>query len=439
MFLPINTDLGKLHIVEVFDYFDGPRIFFCANGTGQQFLALWQGNTPEGSEWLYVPMSSSRVSTVRSGMIDLHNAVRQVEDGFVYHLNLDESDNSAIVARIRADELPDEDLADTGVMLQSQATNTEYELKSLEHENDTELTLVDLRLFASEFTDSQLDIAILALVLKGWSTMLHAANVENAVKVLAIPEGSFILRLSVSGQESSKDVDRILDILSGVDDDQALNNGETERKIRSALSIFSRILLEKSLEVEITRSQTSTKNEPRVLRLDREEVRKILKKQSLTDEEASRFDRSWKKKMSASDAQHPPEPNSGKLPYVRLTQGKGRGEDSPGSVTKYDFRYDFFGDLSWSPEHDKRQNERWMALFYASVVFDGKELGIQEFKVTYQEARGGHHNQPTTWLHWNHRLLMMVKEKDYTGYWICIRRDYHGRTQISIARTEPED
>ncbi len=81
---PKYTHLGKLEIVEVYEYYDIPCLFSCKNASRQLFLAVWLDQTTEVGTWLYVPMSQRRLENVRSGGIDLRDAFLNSEDGFVY-------------------------------------------------------------------------------------------------------------------------------------------------------------------------------------------------------------------------------------------------------------------------------------------------------------------------------------------------------------------
>jgi hypothetical protein len=82
--LPQCTHLGKLEIVEVYEFYDVPCLFSCRNSSGNIFLATWAEQTTEFGIWLYVPMSQRRLENVRSGKIDLHDAFVSSEDDFVY-------------------------------------------------------------------------------------------------------------------------------------------------------------------------------------------------------------------------------------------------------------------------------------------------------------------------------------------------------------------
>ncbi len=96
--LPQDTNLGKLEILEVYEYYDVPCLFACQNKSGQIFLASWANQTREFGTWLYVPMSAGRFAGIRSGQIDLRDAYVTSEDGFVYEVTIpcDDSGDRAV-------------------------------------------------------------------------------------------------------------------------------------------------------------------------------------------------------------------------------------------------------------------------------------------------------------------------------------------------------
>ncbi|AFZ25872.1 hypothetical protein Cylst_3750 [Cylindrospermum stagnale PCC 7417] len=82
--LPQFPPLVNLEIIEVYEYYDGPCLFSCQNTSGEIFMAVWIDETKEFKTWLYIPMSQRRLGNIRSGNINLHDAFRSSEDGFVY-------------------------------------------------------------------------------------------------------------------------------------------------------------------------------------------------------------------------------------------------------------------------------------------------------------------------------------------------------------------
>lgn len=112
--LPQSTYLGKLEIIEVYEYYDVPCLFACRNASEQIFLAVWASQTKELGRWLYVPISLGRFRSVRSGNIDLRDAFLTAEDGFVYEVIIPCDDSLDRTIAISCEELNDEWLPEAG-------------------------------------------------------------------------------------------------------------------------------------------------------------------------------------------------------------------------------------------------------------------------------------------------------------------------------------
>ncbi len=82
--LPNPSATGPLELIEVYEYFDGPKLFACRNLSGQMFLGLWVGTLLEGESYWLLPMSRERYLMVRSGGLTLARALSQPEWGFLY-------------------------------------------------------------------------------------------------------------------------------------------------------------------------------------------------------------------------------------------------------------------------------------------------------------------------------------------------------------------
>ena len=115
--LPESTHLGKLEIIEVYEYYDVPCLFACRNASEQIFLAVWASQTKEMGRWLYVPMSIGRFKRVRSGSIDIRDAFLTAEDGFVYEVIIPCDDSFDRVIAVACQELNDEWLPVAGELL----------------------------------------------------------------------------------------------------------------------------------------------------------------------------------------------------------------------------------------------------------------------------------------------------------------------------------
>lgn len=105
-FLPQNTDLGELDIIEVYSYYNGPKLFSCRNVVGNIYFALWVDEEVDYELWLYVSISQQRFREIRSGSIDLRNAFIDAEDKFVFEVKIyfKDSDVSKSIASNEIDE-----------------------------------------------------------------------------------------------------------------------------------------------------------------------------------------------------------------------------------------------------------------------------------------------------------------------------------------------
>lgn len=103
--LPQNTHLGKLGILEVYDYYDMPCLFSCKNLADHIFLAILSDLTKDLATWLYVPVSRRRFENIRSSIIDLHDAFVNSEDGFVYQIVINDNDDTESIKTICCEDI----------------------------------------------------------------------------------------------------------------------------------------------------------------------------------------------------------------------------------------------------------------------------------------------------------------------------------------------
>lgn len=137
----------------------------------------------------------------------------------------------------------------------------------------------------------------------------------------------------------------------------------------------------------------------------------------------------WFKRLSASDAQHPPTAGSNVTGVLRLVQA-GHAINQ----TNY-FRHDFFAPLPWAGTPKPR------GLFEQTVVpFDvvvaGAHLGIQNLRVddaAYREAGQGNH---TSVLHWDGLTATLIGA-DHTGDYVVLERLADGSYRLEITPQDP--
>ena len=101
-------ELGRLKILETYEYYDQPVLFSCKNAAGHLYLVVAADETDQYDTWLYAGVSEARLNLVRSGAIDLHDAFANPESGFLVR---------AIVpydhqAEIQTDSIPPDQIPD---------------------------------------------------------------------------------------------------------------------------------------------------------------------------------------------------------------------------------------------------------------------------------------------------------------------------------------
>lgn len=87
-FLPQSTILGKLEMIEIYEFYDHPVLFACKNASGSIFLAAFVDENDNFDTWLYAGMSQRRFECVRSGDIDLQASFAQTEDGVAFAVRM---------------------------------------------------------------------------------------------------------------------------------------------------------------------------------------------------------------------------------------------------------------------------------------------------------------------------------------------------------------
>lgn len=87
-YLPQLTHLGKLELIEVYEFYDQPILFSCRNASDTIFLGVFAAEDDNFETWLYVGVSPQRFNQIRSGAIDLHDAFSEVEDGVIFQIQI---------------------------------------------------------------------------------------------------------------------------------------------------------------------------------------------------------------------------------------------------------------------------------------------------------------------------------------------------------------
>jgi superfamily II DNA or RNA helicase len=100
-----GTTLGSLKVLEVYEYYDGPRLFASVNANGSVFLVLWVGFTGKSDKYYVQPMSFHRFRQVRDGEISLRNAFIRPEGAGLMVLQIDRQSDEVRTERLNGNQI----------------------------------------------------------------------------------------------------------------------------------------------------------------------------------------------------------------------------------------------------------------------------------------------------------------------------------------------
>ena len=107
-YLPQLTHLGKLELIEVYEFYDQPILFACRNASDAIFIGVFADEDDKFETWLYIGVSPHRFKQIRSGAIDLHDAFSEVEDGIILQIKVSHDEQMPVSMAIPATQIPDD-------------------------------------------------------------------------------------------------------------------------------------------------------------------------------------------------------------------------------------------------------------------------------------------------------------------------------------------
>lgn len=111
-------ELGKLEIVEVYEYYDQPVLYSCKNASGHFYLVVAAAEDDQFLTWLCVAVSIKRLNLIRSGTIDLHDAFVCSEDPYAIQVKVPYERHASIQTDfLQLDQIPEEMLPMSGEYL----------------------------------------------------------------------------------------------------------------------------------------------------------------------------------------------------------------------------------------------------------------------------------------------------------------------------------
>ena len=89
-------ELGKLEIVEVYEYYDQPVLYSCKNASEHFYLVVAADENDKYVTWLCVAVSTERLNLIRSGKIDLHDAFADSENPYTIQVRVPYDEHASL-------------------------------------------------------------------------------------------------------------------------------------------------------------------------------------------------------------------------------------------------------------------------------------------------------------------------------------------------------
>lgn len=211
------SELGRLEIIEIYDYYDQPILFSCKNAAGHLYLVVAADENDQHETWLYAGISVERLNHVRSGAIDLHNAFAEPEGGFLLQATVPYDDQTPLqIEHIQPNQISEDMLPTSGECLDIKINalpvlgNSEEILRSGKQEildlafnfAEGSKTEAPLAFLSKIFGRLQDVINIVGMIHDGSKQVTEKIRDSMQVSLLEVSPGSFNVRLG-----STKTVD----------------------------------------------------------------------------------------------------------------------------------------------------------------------------------------------------------------------------------------
>ena len=110
--------LGKLEIIEVYEYYDQPVLYSCKNTSGHFYLVVAAAEDDQFLTWLCVAVSIERLNLIRSGKIDLHDAFADSENPHAIQVRVPYNEHASVLTDfIQSNQIPEDMLPMRGEYL----------------------------------------------------------------------------------------------------------------------------------------------------------------------------------------------------------------------------------------------------------------------------------------------------------------------------------
>jgi len=205
--------LGTLRICEVFDYYDGPKVYSVTNALNNYYFVFWADEVDNIDTWLYVPVSLKRLRQIRLGVISIRDAIINSEIEVAYFVLQNKKFEFVSIDETSSKNIEDRFLPPAGDYLEH-----EYEKEYVTKELDQDLGCF-LRLKFWKNSNSNVNLSNVTNVLDSFKDyllpLLKTYGYSDGLIPLSASKGSFVLNLGMNkGDELNEVLTHLVEIIS---------------------------------------------------------------------------------------------------------------------------------------------------------------------------------------------------------------------------------
>ena len=194
-------ELGKLEIVEVYEYYDQPVLYSCKNASGHFYLVVAAAEDAQFLTWLCVAVSLERLNLIRSGKIDLHDAFADSENPYAILVRVPyEEETSVQTDFIQSNQISENMLPMSGERLDLEVNPLPVLSDAEEIAKSRNQEILNLTLNSSESPKTEAPIASLSKIFG------RLQNVINAIGMIYLKSDRITKDVKRKMQMSLSDV-----------------------------------------------------------------------------------------------------------------------------------------------------------------------------------------------------------------------------------------
>lgn len=238
--------LGTLSMLNVYEFYEQPRLFSLENEVGSYFVAYWLEETDVHEGWLIIPISRLRLNRLENREIDINDLITKQEQNNCFKLDISFDDFSEIWSSLKKTDLENYKLPRKNLFI------SEVTPAGLRASNESEMVIATHEVRLAKTVDGHSPrLDQITKLFDSFSTLyksfLDTINIKSGgIEPIAARPGSFILSFSAEHIDDFNEV--FIDLVNKMHQRQDILSFMREKQvdIRAFSTLLNNILQESS-------------------------------------------------------------------------------------------------------------------------------------------------------------------------------------------------